>query len=42
MRIISWNIAGRHEPWRWLIDTSADIARLQEAGELPKGIATLV
>ena len=39
MRIVSWNIAGRQEPWRRLIDTGADIALLQEAAEPPREIA---
>ena len=39
MKILSWNIAHRHEPWRWLLDTDADLALLQEAGEPPSDVA---
>lgn len=39
MRIVSWNIAHRHEPWSWLLDVDADIALLQEAGEPPPEVA---
>ncbi len=35
MKIISWNIAGRHDPWRWLLKSGADLALLQEAGPPP-------
>ena len=38
VKIISWNIARRKEPWRTLIDTDADIALLQEATEPPDDI----
>ena len=39
MKIISWNIAHREEPWRWLRDTGADVALLQEASPPPKDVA---
>ena len=39
MKIFSWNIAHRHEPWLWLLDMDADIALLQEAGEPPAAVA---
>ena len=39
VKIISWNIAGRKEPWRELIDSDADIALLQEAREPPSDVA---
>ena len=39
VKIISWNIAQRQEPWRWLLDTDADLALLQEAGEPPPDVA---
>ena len=35
MKIISWNLAGRQEPWHTLMGMGADIALLQEAGEPP-------
>ena len=31
VKLITWNIARRDEPWRFLMDTDADIALLQEA-----------
>lgn len=34
-KIISWNIAGRSEPWEVLLGTDADIALLQEATPPP-------
>ena len=40
IRIISWNIGKRHESWRHLDKLEADVALLQEAGALPKGIKT--
>ena len=39
MKIVSWNIAHRHEPWYCLLDMDADIALLQEAGEPPPEVA---
>lgn len=39
MKVVSWNIAHRHEPWSWLLDMDADIALLQEAGEPPPAVA---
>ncbi|MDE2992934.1 MAG: hypothetical protein OXU67_03540 [Chloroflexota bacterium] len=38
MKIVSWNIAHRHEPWLWLLGMDADIALLQEAGEPPAAV----
>ena len=35
VKIISWNIANKYEPWHWLLDSDADLALLQEAGEPP-------
>ena len=35
VKIVSWNVAHRHEPWRCLLDMDADVALLQEAGEPP-------
>ena len=31
LKLITWNIARRDAPWRFLLDTDADIALLQEA-----------
>ena len=39
MRIVSWNIAGRNEPWRVLADMDVDLALLQEAQEPPPDVA---
>ena len=39
MKVVSWNIAHRHEPWSCLLDMDADIALLQEAGEPPPEVA---
>ena len=39
MKVVSWNIAHRHEPWSWLLDMDADVALLQEAGEPPAAVA---
>lgn len=38
IRIVSWNIARRTEPWYELLDTGADIALLQEAAEPPADV----
>ena len=40
LKIISWNIATRHAPWRELLEMDADIALLQEAGSPPDDIDT--
>ena len=42
IRIISWNIGRRLEPWRELSQSDADIALLQEAGNPPKELASNV
>ena len=39
VKIVSWNIAQRKEPWRVLSDSDADIALLQEATEPPDEVA---
>jgi len=38
IRIVSWNIARRTEPWYELLDMGADIALLQEAAEPPADV----
>ena len=35
MKIISWNIAHSKDPWRYLLNSDADIALLQEASKPP-------
>ena len=39
MKIVSWNIARRDEPWRLLLEMDADVALLQEAAEPPPDVA---
>ena len=39
VKLIAWNIARRVEPWRYLLDSDADIALLQEAAEPPADVA---
>ena len=39
MKIISWNMAHRREPWRHLLKLDVDLALLQEAGEPPPDVA---
>lgn len=41
-RIVCWNIAKRHEPWRELVAMDADVALLQEAGQVPPDVAAKV
>ena len=39
MKIMSWNMVHRHEPWRCLLDMDIDLALLQEAGKPPPDVA---
>ena len=39
VKLIAWNIARRDEAWRYLLDTDADIALLQEAAEPPADVS---
>ncbi len=39
MKVVSWNIAQRSEPWRVLAGMDADVALLQEAGRPPEDVA---
>ncbi len=41
IKVISWNIARRREPWRRLLQMDADIALLQEATPPPDDVARL-
>ena len=34
-KIVSWNIAKRHKPWKELVEMDADVALLQEVGAVP-------
>ena len=42
IRVVSWNVAKRDDPWHWLAEMAergeADIALLQEAGRPPEGL----
>ncbi len=42
LKIVTWNIAQREDAWRFLLDTDADIALLQEAIEPPADVAGMV
>jgi len=39
VKVLSWNIARRDEAWRFLLETGADIALLQEASPPPADVA---
>ena len=39
VKLVSWNIAGRADPWHCLVAMNADVALLQEAGEPPSDLA---
>ena len=39
IRVVSWNIAGRLDPWRELAKMNADIALAQEGGQPPEDVA---
>lgn len=38
VRVVSWNLARRREPWRQLLQMDADIALLQETGHPPPNV----
>ena len=40
--IISWNVAGRLQPWRELLETHADVALLQEVKAIPSNLPPCV
>lgn len=42
MKLISWNIGHRAEPWRQLLESGADVALLQEAAEPPNDVASSI
>ena len=42
LKIISWNIARMHEPWRRLVEMDADVALLQEAGSPPDDVVQML
>ena len=39
IRIVSWNIAKQHQPWRELAAMDADIALVQEGGQPPEDVS---
>ena len=41
IRVVSWNIAKKHKPWRQLLQMDADIALVQEAVPPPEDVARL-
>ena len=41
IKVVSWNIALRREPWRQLMDMDADVALLQEASPPPDDVVRL-
>ena len=42
LKLISWNINGRLNPWNDLLDSDLDVALLQEARKPRSPVATLV
>lgn len=38
IKVVSWNIAKMHQPWRELLEMDADVALLQEVGTLPEDV----
>ena len=42
VKIVSWNVAHRREPWHCLLDMDADVALLQEAGKPPPDVAARI
>jgi len=38
IRVVSWNIATMHQPWRDLLEMDADVALLQEVGTVPEDV----
>ena len=42
IKVVSWNIAKREEPWRELVEMDADVALLQEAGSPPGDLIDLI
>ena len=38
IKVVSWNIAKMHQPWRELLEMGADVALLQEVGSVPEDV----
>lgn len=41
IRVVSWNIARMHQPWRQLLEMDVDVALLQEAAPPPEDVVRL-
>ena len=41
-RVVNWNVAKRHAPWRELVEMDVDVALLQEAGNCPTDVVDRV
>lgn len=39
IKVVSWNVAKRHKPWKELVEMGADVALLQEVGTVPPWVA---
>ena len=42
MKVVSWNMANRHDSWNYLLGMGMDLALLQEAREPPADARTLI
>ena len=42
IKVVSWNIAKMHQPWRELLEMNADVALLQEVGTVPDDVRSKV
>ena len=42
IKVVSWNIATMHEPWRELAEMDVDVALLQEVGTVPEDVVDRV
>ena len=38
IKVVCWNIAKMHDPWRVLVEMDADVALLQEVGTVPEDV----
>ena len=38
IKVVNWNIATMHQPWRELLEMDADVALLQEVGTVPEDV----
>ena len=42
IKVVSWDIAKMHQPWRELLEMNADVALLQEVGTVPDDVRSKV